>query len=770
MCNGYDGYSAMQQAYQWAGLGGSGYSDAEVVNMSMVFGTGCSQANGLHYVSAFVDNTIDLYDVVWSLGAGNKGVGCAGDYIRDKPQTCYNGVTVAGVVDQNTGDRSDDQYLSGSKNGPVYGPYETEERLKPEVLCYSGVYSPGSGGGWGDFGGTSCAAPSYTGTVTTLMSAGVTGSREIRALTFATAEDFAGSPATEGVDYYAGFGVPDAWSAYSHIADTFSDTLNSTGDGNFYRIENVQDNDRVVLVYNKHGLTTDWKISNIDIGAYDEATGDLLHQTIATYENKEYIEFDSSDTGKNVLITAVATELATGLSYDDYAIAANTAMTGLDEPTVSVGVSSDDPVDPGTVFEIQAQVTNDGDVALNNCEATLTLDDGMEFDTGEIATKQVGDGTLDPAEFGIVSWNVVVTGYEPTKSVAVEGGGMAFGALFTGEGYDSITVNEVVADIDPVPSVPTDPVDVDVLFEVGATVTNNETYALENISLSLGLDTGMSFGPGEPAEKSCSPTLNPGEFCEVTWLVQVDDYTPTKSLAFHSEAEAFGVQFTGNEYAEIQVNEPYIPDPLAPVLLTPFDGVNFNLGDTLDFSWQPASGTNPSGYWFDAWVDGEHCSLIPVGGLNMGTKLNLSLPPIFVELNARDGVWEWAVGSEISSVMHWADPWVIDKSVAPILLKPDTGAKVNVNQVFDWSGVFGANNYVARVTGILPGSQPFYFPLNSTQSQFVLTQPFFDILKNGVTYSWAIAGTTLGSNLNAKDQSKLAKLSYSEIRTFTKTD
>jgi hypothetical protein len=133
-------------------------------------------------------------------------------------------------------------------------------------------------------------------------------------------------------------------------------------------------------------------------------------------------------------------------------------------------------------------------------------------------------------------------------------------------------------------------------------------------------------------------------------------------------------------------------------------------------------------------------------------------------------MWEWAVGSEISSVKHWADPWVIDKSVAPILLKPDTGAKVNVNQVFDWSDVFGANNYVARVTGILPGSQPFYFPLNSTQSQFVLTQPFFDILKNGVTYSWAIAGTTLGSNLNAKDQSKLAKLSYSEIRTFTKTD
>ncbi|HDS30448.1 MAG TPA: hypothetical protein ENN67_05320, partial [Firmicutes bacterium] len=755
-------------AYQWAALGGSGYNDAEVINLSMVFGALCNQANGLDFISAYVDNTIDLYGVVWSLGAGNRNTGCAGDYIRDKPQTCYNGVSVAGVTHQGTGDRTDDTYLAASKYGPVYGPYETEERLKPEVLCYSGVYSPASGGGWGNFGGTSCSAPSYSGLATVLMSAGVTSSHEIRALTFATAEDFTKSPSSSGVDFYSGFGVPDGWSAYSHIADTFTDTLHYTGDGKFYLIENVQDKDRVVLVYNKHGLVTDWKISNLDIFAYDESTGEILHQTSKVYENKEHIEFGPSDAGKNVIIAAVATQLASGLSYETYAISANNVMTELDEPSIDVDVLQVDPVDPGIVFEIQAQVANTGELTLENCEATLALDDGMDFDSGENATKQVGSGTLEPDEFGIVSWNVLVTNFEPEKTVTVYGSGIFLGALFSSEDSGTISVNSLDADITPEPELPLEPVDIDELFEVKAKVTNNESFPLENIILSLGIDTGMEFGPDEQSQKSCSPDLNPDEFCEVAWLVKVTDYSPTKDIAFHSDAESYGIEFAGNAYGVVEVIEPYTPDPLAPILISPFDGVKFKLGDTLDFAWTPADGTNPTRYWFDAWVDGNHFELIPVGGLNMDKNLSLILPPIFVELNARDGIWEWAVASEISGEKHWSDPWVINKFVAPSLIKPDNAAKVSVNEIYDWSDVFGANNYVARITGILPGNQPFYMPLNSALSQFVLTQPFYDALKPAMNYSWAVAGTTLGPNLTAQDQEKLAKLSYSQIRTFTK--
>ncbi len=771
MCSGYDGYASLQEAFEWAGQGGTGGNDAAVINFSMVFGASCTQANGLHFVSAYVDNTIDMYDVVWSLGAGNKNVGCPGNFIRDKPQTSYNGVSVVGVLDGGTGLRDNDSYLSASKYGPCYGPYSSEERLKPDIMGYSGAYSPASNGDWGNFGGTSCAAPHFAGFAAILMSAGVTGSMEVRALAFATAEDFTKSPGSAGVDYYSGFGIPDGWAAYSHIADTYSDTLYATGEANFYRIDNVQDGDRLVLVYNKHGLTANWKISNFDILAYDASDGTLLHETTAIYENKEYIEFGPSDAGKDFIISAKVTTLADGLGYDDYAISATNTMVELEEPTVETIVTADSPVDYGQVFTVQAQVTNTGIHTIDNCLATISLDSGMELDTSENATKQLGDGIMDPSDVETVSWNVVITEYEPNKTVFVNGGGDFFGATFTDDGNDVITVNLITADIDPVLVVPTEPVDVDELFEISATITNNEIFTLTDVSASLGIDTGMEFAPGEEPQKTCGDgTLDPDEFCEVSWEVKVVDYTPTKEIAVHSDASAFGVDFTGNAYAQIEVIEPYMPDPLAPILITPFPGFDYNLGDELPFTWEPASGTNPDSYWFDAWIDGQHFDVIPAGGLDLGDKQALLLPAIFVELNARDGVWEWAAGSMISGVKHWSDPWVVVKSVAPVLVEPVNWAEVDVNQLFNWDNVYGAENYVAQVTGLLPAGQPFYLPLNAFISQFILSQPYYDALKTGVTYTWAIAGTTMAPPLDASDQQMLSQLSYSEIRSFTKID
>ncbi len=770
ICPGYDGYQSLQQAYQWAALGGSGSNDAEVVNLSLVFATACSQRNGLHFVSAYVDNTIDLYDVVWSLGAGNRNAGCADDQMNDKPQTCYNGVSVVGVVDQGPGLRDDDAYLTNSKYGPVYGPYNSEERLKPDIMAPTGATSPTNTGGWGGFGGTSCSAPHYSGVVAVLMSAGVTSSMEIRALTFATAEDFTTSPSSPGPDYYSGFGYVDAWAAYSHIADTFTGTLDADGDGDFYRIENVQDGDRVVLVYNKHGQTS-WKISNLDLKVYDEVAGTLLYETTKTYENKEYIQFGTDDIGKDVIITSTATELAQGLSYEDYAIAANTTMTQLDEPSISVSLTSDDPVTPGEVFSVELQMSNLSDLPLENCVGTLQLDSGMEFDVGEEETKTCGTGHLDPWQFCIVTWNVIVTEYSSTKTIGAVGEGDVYGATFTDSDNISITVNEVIVNADPVVDVPDSPVDVDELFEIQATITNNESFVLSNVTATLELDTGMEFGPGEPAGKTCGTgALDPTEFCTVNWLVKVTDYTPTKNIGVHSEVTAFGVEFYGHAFESISVIEPYTPDPLAPVLKTPYSGAYYDLGSSLNFSWDPAAGTNPDAYWFDAWVDGQHFEVLPQGGLNLGTTQALLLPPLYVELNAQDGIWEWAVAAEISGQKHWSEHSIVNKFVAPTLYTPSPGAEVGINESFSWSNVPGAINYVARVTGILPGGAPFYLPLNSNQSLFVLPQPFYDELQEGVTYSWAVAGTTLGPVLTAKDQETLAKLSYSGSRTFTKAE
>jgi hypothetical protein len=542
MCDGYDGFQALQDAYNWAMIGGSGFNEAQVLNFSMVFTYNCSQIDGLDILSEFVDNTVDLYDVIWSLGAGNQGVGCDGGQIRDKPGTSYNGLAIVAAEDHESALRDDDTYWTGSKYGPNSGPGGVEERIKPDIMTMTNATSPSAGGGFSAFGGTSCAAPHYSGFAAVMISAGVTSTLELRALTFATAEDYAKDPAGPGPDIYSGFGYADAWNAYAHIADTYSGEFTPTDNEEKFRIAKVHAGDRVVLVYNKHKATGSYKLSNLDIVVFDKITGDILHETTKQYENREYIQFDASDEGKDVIVEAVATILASGLSKEKWAISANTVM---------------------------------------------------------------------------------------------------------------------------------------------------------------------------------------------------DPYSDK--------------------------------DPKAPVLSNPASGYVYTLGDNLTFNWTPAVGTNPSAYWVDVWVDAVHFQLLPVGGLNMGLATQLSIPSKFVEMNIRDGVWEWSVASAIGSKKYWSERNYIYKSTAPMLLTPVHNGKVPASTVFDWADSPGTLNYVAKITGIKPGDVPLYLPLNSTSSEFLLKQAMFNLLKSGKTYTWAVAATAQSGNLSPTDPT-LSKLSYSIPWNFEKQE
>jgi len=541
MCSGGDGFQAVQEAYDWAGLGGSQNNDAQVLNFSMVFGYECDDVDGVDMISDWYDNTIDLYDVVWSLGCGNHNTGCPGSMINDKPAAGYNGVSVAGVVDQSTGDRSDDGYYSASKYGPVDSASGSEDRLKPEIMAPTMATSPSSGGGFGNFPGTSAAAPHYAGAAAALMSAGVTSSLELRALTYATAIDYTASPGAEGVDFYTGFGYVNAWEAFTHIPNTYSGTFHNVEDNATFRIPEVHDGDRVVLVYNKHLVGSQGKVSNLDIHVYETSTGDLLYQTTLQYENKEYIEFGPSDEGNDYVIAAVATSLATGVSSEPWALSANTVMSVYDQAHV-----------------------------------------------------------------------------------------------------------------------------------------------------------------------------------------------------------------------------------YAPVLDQPMNGQSYYLGANLTFMWHAKPGTSPTAYFLNVWRDGEHLWMLPPDGANFGMATQITLPSQFIETKARDGLWEWSIGAMVNGTVYWADNFYLVKDTSPDLYTPAHHAVVTVDEVFDWTDEPGANNYVARITGILPGNTPFYLPLNSEVSEFYLSQQLYDVLNSGVDYTWAVAGTALGSTLSASDQETLSRLSYSIPQVFSK--
>ena len=541
LCDGYNGFVAVKEAYDWAALGGTGFNDAQVLNFSMVFAQACDQRDGLDMFSEYFDNTVDLYDVVWSLGAGNRDAGCANDQIDDKPAVGYNGVAVAGVNGQYTPLRDDDTYYENSKYGPCYGADGSEERLKPDIMAPTVTISAKPGGGFGNYTGTSCAAPHYSGVAAVLMSAGVTSSLEVRALTFATALDFTSSPAVEGPDYYSGFGYVNAWNAYEHIADTYTGSFSSTGDTRTFRIPVVHDGDRVVLVYNKHKSGTSWKLSNLDLKAYAKSSGDLLYETTKQYENKEYIQFGPSDAGKDVLVEVVGTEIASGISNEKWALAANTVMT---------------------------------------------------------------------------------------------------------------------------------------------------------------------------------------------------------------------------EYQE--------PDSKAPVLVAPAYVFNYTLGTDLTFFWYPAWETSPTAYWVDFWRNGVHPQFLPEGGVNTGATAALFVTSRFVETNALDGLWEWSVASVIGGEKYWSERRLILKYTAPELIMPAHNGIVQSMELFDWTDSLGAVNYVARITGVKPASEAFYVPLNESKSEFVLSQNMYDFLTEQKDYTWAIAGTALGTGFSVADQETPSRLSYSVPWTFRK--
>jgi len=760
LCNGsFPLNDTIFAAYNWAGIGGTGYNDAEVVNFSMAFSFDCTNTSGNEVISAFVDQTIDLYGVIWCISAGNRGVGCTTDSIRDKPATCYNGFSVAGVRTNNTGVRGDDYYYTTSKYGPVTAINGIESRLKPEISGYTAVQAPGYDGGWYWFGGTSAAAPHITGLSTVLLGAGVADSLEMRALVMATAEDYTGSPATAGPDNYAGFGIPDAWEAYSHIGDIYSGTVSPSSPTDYYQIENVQSGDRVVVVYDKHGAYPSWAVSNIDLKAYDNDTQALLYETTKTYENKEYIEFGSGDVGRDVIIHVHLTQIGSGLSGEDYSIAANATMTEVvtDGLVVEITKPVTNLAEQYNTLEIETTISNGSPTPTTLVEATLDLPPGWYLMSG--ANPQ-DLGTIDPYTEKFATWEVFIedAGWE---SVSVNATGYNFGNL---QDSDAKSVNAAVL----------------LILSGPAEVTENDIFAIEADyeNKSGGLYSGMIFTIDFPTGYV---SLNSGDNPSVLGDVADGDTAHSQwdfealnpgdiDFTLDVEFTCLGnpISFTTDPFT-VTINEYVDPsiDPNDPILIAPHDGTIYELGDMLYFRWTKGTGPTPSAYYLNAWVNGAHSTLVPSGGVFLGTTTILILDQRFVEIYARDGEWEWAIGAMIGGTKYWSERWTITKQAAPIPISPLSGSVVSVNQFYNWTDTPGAVNYIARVTGLLPGGVPYYQPLNSSSSQFILTEEFYVLLSSDVQYTWAVSGTYfLGSNITADDQATLSRLSYSPVRSF----
>jgi len=146
-------------------------------------------------------------------------------------------------------------------------------------------------------------------------------------------------------------------------------------------------------------------------------------------------------------------------------------------------------------------------------------------------------------------------------------------------------------------------------------------------------------------------------------------------------------------------------DPLAPILLVPNNGIDFILGHDITFKWAKASGTNPQGYWFRVYENGEifdEYEADPTYGFYFGLATDYWLKSNITEIVANDGTWEWEVGAYFGinkyQDIHWSEMRTLYKNTASVLLTPNDNAEVSVNEFFDWETVPGATNYIAKIT------------------------------------------------------------------------
>jgi len=100
------------------------------------------------------------------------------------------------------------------------------------------------------------------------------------------------------------------------------------------------------------------------------------------------------------------------------------------------------------------------------------------------------------------------------------------------------------------------PVPVFTEFDISTKITNDGEFTIHNIKATLTLDSNMTFESGSTAAETWPDPLTPGGDCTLTWHVMLHSGSlPTKHIIVNTEAKAAGLTFTGQNQADISVDQ-----------------------------------------------------------------------------------------------------------------------------------------------------------------------------------------------------------------------
>jgi len=427
-------FSQAQTAITWAVINVP--DTANQVTMSLAFGGGSPPYCGDYFQEEYVDGIVDLYGVNWVDSAGNNGGQSNEDVTL--PAGAYNIIAVGASDDKNTVSRVDDVISPTSSRGPVGVCGSSEMRIKPDISAPGeGITSTSQTGSFSTLSGTSFSAPHVAGSLVLLEDrfGSAFSTVEERALLFNSAEDrdpISGASSNDGPDNRWGYGYLDMARAYFEFDTVDKISFIGVNDTKYYLTSSSSNQDRITGVWNRHIVSNEGVLNNLDFWLYDGVDGEGIDESIYVGRNIEQVAFDGMY-GSGVLKVTLS-ELNTG-SGEDIGLAFSNSYLEVSEPSFLTNVLSEVNVMCGETVAVNTSITNLGDLNAHEVFAGLLVPGGITV----IENPLQDLGSVQAGEELVIDWNIVASGVG-SKTIQVDVDSNSYGEVI----YDFDTFDLVV--------------------------------------------------------------------------------------------------------------------------------------------------------------------------------------------------------------------------------------------------------------------------------------------------------------------------------------